>query len=177
VDLKLPHAEFVYNRAPARATGCSPFLGLYGINPLTPIDLIPLPTNCEVIFEVEQTEKEMKKLHEHIRAHIEKINQPYKATANKNKKEVEYQPRDLIWLHLRKERFPIRRKSKLMARGDGPFKVLAKVGTNAYKLELPGDMAISSTFNVGDLSPFVEDDIDFRDLRANPFKGGEDDAN
>ena len=59
-----------------------------------------------------------------------------------------------------------------MARGDRPFKVLAKVGVNAYKLELPGDMAISATFNVGDLSLYVEDEIDFRNLRANPFKGG-----
>jgi len=63
-----------------------------------------------------------------------------------------------------------------MGRGDNSFKVLAKVGANAYKLELPGDMAISATFNIGDLSPYVEDDIDFGDLRVNPLKGGEDDA-
>lgn len=63
-----------------------------------------------------------------------------------------------------------------MARGDGPFKVLAKVGANAYKLELPGDMTVSATFNVGDLSPYIEDEIDFGDLRANPLKEGEDDA-
>ena len=58
-----------------------------------------------------------------------------------------------------------------MARGDGPFKVLAKAGANAYKLELPGDMAVSATFNVGDLCSYVEDEIDFGDLRANPLKG------
>jgi len=86
---------------------------------------------------------------------------------------MEFQPGDLVWLHL-KERFPTKRKSKLMARGDGPFKVLARVGANAYKLELPGDMAVSATFNVGDLSPYIEDEIDFVDLRANPLKGGED---
>ena len=63
-----------------------------------------------------------------------------------------------------------------MAKGDGPFKVLAKVGANAYKLEPPGDMAILATFNVGDLSPYVEDEIYFGDLRENPLKGGEDDA-
>jgi len=50
------------------------------------------------------------------------------------------------------------------------------VGANAYKLELPRDMAVSTTFNVGDLSPYVKDDIDFGDLRENPFEGGEDDA-
>ena len=68
------------------------------------------------------------------------------------------------------------RKSKLMARGDGPFKVLAKVGAIACKLELPGDMAVSATFNVGDLSPYVEDEIEFGELRENLLIGGEDDA-
>ena len=89
---------------------------------------------------------------------------------------MEFLPGDLVWLHLRKERFPTRRKSKLKARGDRPYKVLVKVGANANKLELVGNMAISVTFNVCDLSPYVEDEIEFRDLRANPLKGGEGDA-
>jgi len=147
-DIKLPHAEFAYNRTPIRATGCSPFEALYGMNPLTPTDLIPLLTDCKVSFEAEQRAKEMKSMHEQIRAHIDKVNEAYKAKANQNRKGMEFQPGDLIWLHLRKERFPNRRKSKLMAREDGPFKVLAKVGANVYKLELPGDMAVSATFNV-----------------------------
>lgn len=63
-----------------------------------------------------------------------------------------------------------------MAKEDGPSRVLSKVGANSYKLELPGDMVISTTFNVGDLSPYVEDEIDYGDLRSNPLNGGEDDA-
>jgi len=127
-DLKLPHAEFAYNIAPTRATGCSPFEALHGINPLTPIDLIPLPTTCKVSFEAEKSAKEMKKLHEQIRAHIENVNEAYKRQANKNRKGMDYRPGDLIQLHLMKERLTSRTKSKLMFRGDGPFKVLAKVG-------------------------------------------------
>jgi len=70
----------------------------------------------------------MKKLHEQIRALIEKINKAYKLKVNKNRTGVEYQLGDLFWLLLRKESFPMKRKSKLMKRGDSPFKVLAKVG-------------------------------------------------
>ena len=33
---------------------------------------------------------------------------------------------DIVWLHLRKDRFPQERNSKLKPRGDGPFKVLKK---------------------------------------------------
>jgi len=36
-----------------------------------------------------------------------------------------------------------------MSRGDKPFKVPAKVGANAYKLDLLGDMTISVTFLCG----------------------------
>jgi len=116
----------------------------------------------------------MKRLYEQIRAHIEKLNEAYKARANQDRKGMEFKPGDLVWLHLREERFPTRRKSKLMARGDGPFKVLAMVGANAYKLELPGDMAVLGTFDAGDLSPYIKDEIDFSNLIANPLNGGED---
>jgi len=44
-----------------------------------------------------------------------------------------------------------------MARSDGPFKVIEMVGKNAYKLQLLGDVAVSATFNIGDLSLYVED--------------------
>ena len=54
---------------------------------------------------------------------------------------------------------------------------MQKMGDNAYKVELPADMNISATFNVGDLTCYIEDDDeDIQDLRANPLQGGEVDA-
>ena len=64
-----------------------------------------------------------------------------------------FAPGDLVWLHLPKDRFPNLRKSKLMPRADGPFKVLEKINDNAYKLELPADFGVSLTFNTKDLKP------------------------
>ena len=67
-----------------------------------------------------------------------------------------------VWLHLRKDRFPDLRKSKLMPRAAGPFKVLDKINDNAYKLELPIDFGtVSPTFNIADLKPYFgeEDEI------------------
>jgi len=101
----------------------------------------------------------------------------YKAKANKHRKAITFKPRDLVWMHCRKERFPSRRKNKPMPRSDGPFKVLERVNVNAYKLELPGDMGASSTFNVGDLIPYLEDEEEGDDLRANHIQEGEDEAN
>jgi len=64
-----------------------------------------------------------------------------------------------------------------MPRSDGPFKVLEKVNDNSYKLELPGDMDVSSTFNVGDLTPYRKDKEDGDDLKANHIQEREDEAN
>ena len=47
---------------------------------------------------------------------------------------------------------------------EGPFKVLERIGDNACKLELPGNMHVCASFNVGDLAPYMEDNFD--DLRA-----------
>ena len=39
----LPHAEFSYNRVVHNTTQHTPFEVVYGFNPLTPLDLFPLP--------------------------------------------------------------------------------------------------------------------------------------
>lgn len=70
---------------------------------------------------------------------------------------------------MRHERFPNQRKSKLSPRGDGPFRVIEKINDNAYKLELPGELNISPTFNVTDLAPF---DAEEPVLRSEPFQEG-----
>jgi hypothetical protein len=85
-----------------------------------------------------------------------------------------FEPGDWVWLHMRKERFPVQRRSKLLPRGDGPFQVLERINDNAYKLDLPGEYNVSTTFNVTDLSPFdAGDDLD---LRTNPLEEEGNDA-
>ena len=68
-------------------------------------------------------------------------------------------------MHMHKEIFYTQRRSKLLPRGDGPFQVLKRINDNAYKLDLPNEYNVSSTFNVTDLSPFDVGD----DLRTNHF--------
>ena len=54
-------------------------------------------------------------------------------------------------IRIRPERFPSGTNQKLHAHNAGPFKVLQRVGPNAYVLDLPHDFGISSTFNIEDL--------------------------
>ena len=80
----------------------------------------------------------------------------------------------MVWVHFRKDKFPVHRKSKLMPRGDGPFKVLAKINNNSYKIDLPtSEFGVRNTFSVADLTPFAGEDLDAS--RSTPFQGGEDD--
>jgi hypothetical protein len=90
-------------------------------------------------------------MHETTKLNIEKMNEKYQIAGSKVRRKVKLEPRDLVWLHLRKERFPGLRKSKLMFRVDGPFKILEKINDNAYKLELPLEFGVSPTINISNL--------------------------
>ncbi|GKD58994.1 hypothetical protein Tco_1296503 [Tanacetum coccineum] len=67
---------------------------------------------------------------------------------------------NLVWIHLRKERFPAGHFGKFKPRGDGLFRVLKKINDNAYKIELLGHYTVSATFNVADLLPYKGDSDD-----------------
>ena len=66
------------------------------------------------------------------------------------------------------------RKSKLMPRADGPFKIIEKINDNTYKLELPPEFGVSPTFNIADLKPYLGEE-DELESRTTPLQEGEDD--
>jgi hypothetical protein len=169
----LPFIEFAYNRSVHSTTDFSPFEIVYGFNPLTPLELLPLPVHERTSLDGQKKAEMVKKLHESVWQHIEKKNEQYATKANKGRRQVIFEPGDWVWVHMRKERFLARRRSKLHPRGDGPFQVLERINDNAYKLDLPGEYNISATFNVSDLSLFDVGD----DSRLNPFKERGNDEN
>ena len=139
----LPHIEFAYNRSMHSTTKMCPFEIVYGLLPRAPIDLMPLPTSEKLNFDAKQRAELMLKLHETTKQNIERMNAKYKFAGDKGRKAINFEPGDLVWLHLRKQRFPALRKSKLMPRADGPFRVLQRINENAYKLDLPADFGVS----------------------------------
>jgi hypothetical protein len=169
----LPHVEFAYNRAVHSTTHFCPFEVVYGFKPLAPIDLLSLPLQERSNMDASKRAAYVKKIHEQTKEAIEKKAKYYAEWANKRRKKVTFEPGDFVWVHLRKERFPEKRKSKLMPRGDGPFRVLAKINDNAYKIELPDDYGVSTTFNVADLAPYFGPEES--ESRTTPFQEGEDD--
>ncbi|WVZ84898.1 hypothetical protein U9M48_031868 [Paspalum notatum var. saurae] len=134
----LPHVEFAYNRAE------------------------------RVNFDASKRAEFVKNLHDRARANIEKMTKQYEKSANKGRRKMLFEPRELVWVHLRKDRFPEQHKSKLQPRADGPFKVLRKINDNAYEIDLPSTYGVSTSFNVADLSPF----FGLEESRMTPFQGG-----
>jgi hypothetical protein len=92
------------------------------------------------------------------------MNAKYKISGDKGRKQLDFASGDLVWLHLRRERFPDLRKCKLMPRDDGLFNVLEKINDNAYKLYLPAEFGVSPIFNIADLKPYLreEDELELR---------------
>ena len=107
----LPHVEFAYNRSLHSATKYTPFEIVYGFNPLTPLDLTPLPLSERTNLDGKQKADFVKQIHEKTKANIERRTEQYARIANKGRKQVIFEPGEWVWLHLRKERFPEQRKS------------------------------------------------------------------
>ena len=59
----IPHAEFAYNRAKHSTTGKSPFMIIYGFEPTTTLDLLPLPLHEQINMDIEKRAELMKTLH------------------------------------------------------------------------------------------------------------------
>ena len=98
-------------------------------------------------------------MHKDTRNTIERQVQHLATKLNVNKHPMIFNIGDLVWLRLRKDRFPQERKSKLRPRADGPLKVLARYNNNAYKIDIPRDKYnVSDIFNVKDLAKYHGDE-------------------
>jgi hypothetical protein len=170
----LPHVEFAYNHATHSSTKMCPFQIVYGYIPRAPIDLFSLDAadapHIDAVAHVEQ----MINLHEQTQQNIAAANAKYQVAGSKGRKLVTFEPGDMVWLHLRKDRFPTLRRSKLMPRAAGPFKILTKINDNAYILDLPAEFGVSTSFNVADLTPYAGEDEELPS-RTTSVQEGEDD--
>jgi len=155
-------------------TSHSPFEVVYGFNPLTPLNFLPLLTHeawtCQ---DGEAKAKYIQDLHSQVKEIIERRVKKQQVDGNKGRKEVIFQEVDWVLLHLRNERLHTQRKSKLLPRGDGPFQVIRRINNNAYELDLPPSYNISNSFNVCDFSPF---DVGFKNSWLNSLQEGDDEG-
>ncbi|KAH9658325.1 hypothetical protein KPL70_023447 [Citrus sinensis] len=90
----LPLVEFAYNRFVHSATKYSPFEIVYGFNPLTPLDLTPLPVFEHVNLDGKKKAEIVKQTHEKLKFNIERRTEQYAKQANKGRHKLVFEPGD-----------------------------------------------------------------------------------
>ncbi|GJV68966.1 putative reverse transcriptase domain-containing protein [Tanacetum coccineum] len=111
-------------------------------------------TGLEIVHET--TEKIMQ-----IKSHIQAARNRQKSYADKRRKPLEFQVGDKVMMKVSpwKRVIHFGKWGKLNPRYIGPFKILAKVGTVAYRLELLEQLSrVHSTFHVSNLKKCLSDE-------------------
>lgn len=149
----LPLAEFTHNNRVHSATGKSPFMIMYGRNPLlVPDSIRPSPFTNPAAKDFTKT---MTKIHAEAKAALETAAKNMKTQYDKRKRPtVVYQVGDKVWLDTANLHLP-QPKKKLDDKRVGPFIILEKTGASAYKLKLPPHWKIHPRFNEKLLTPYV----------------------
>ncbi|GJT88966.1 putative reverse transcriptase domain-containing protein [Tanacetum coccineum] len=150
-DRHLPLVEFSYNNSYHTSIKAAPFEALYGRKFQSPVYWAEVGdaqlTGPEIIHET--TEKIIQ-----IKKHIQAAHDRQKSYADRRRKPLEFQVGDKVMLKVSPWKGVIRfgKRGKLNPCYIRPFKILAKVGTTAYRLELPEQLSrVHNTFNVSNL--------------------------
>ncbi|GJR43243.1 putative reverse transcriptase domain-containing protein [Tanacetum coccineum] len=133
----LPLVEFSYNNSYHASIKAAPFEALYGRKCRSPV--------CWA----------------EIKQRIQAAHDQQKGYADLKRKPMEFQVGDRVMLKVSPWKGVVHfgKRGKLNPRYVGPFKVLAKVGAVAYKLELPQELSrVHNTFHVSNLKKCYADE-------------------
>ena len=142
----LSTVEMVMNSLPNRSTGYSPFFLMYGYHPVLPVELLKGDevTNVETIAKYLERTQEVWR---HARVQMEKALVAQQSYYNKQHRDVQFAVGDTVLLstqNLRLKGIP----HKLQRKFCGPYKILEKIGAQAYRLKLPDTWRIHPVFHV-----------------------------
>ncbi|QRW13671.1 Retrotransposable element Tf2 protein [Ceratobasidium sp. AG-Ba] len=144
----LPLAEFAYNNGVNVSTGKTPFFANYGFHPKFAVGDKEGQGLAIADNHAEWLQKGYDELKAALTVSQERMKEYYD---RKHRAPEEIKVGDQVWLdnqNIQSQR-PAR---KLAAKRIGPFKVLAKIGKQAFKLELPHTLKIHPVFPVALLS-------------------------
>ena len=132
-------AKYACNQSVNATTGKAPFDVVLKYSPSMRINVAHEAPTGHILRENEAARERAARMEQAATASDEAFktaNEVMRKHADKKRKEMQFQEGDLVKLVAKYIR-TLRVHKKLVERFLGPFKVLAKVGINAYKLDLP----------------------------------------
>ncbi|CAA7025641.1 unnamed protein product [Microthlaspi erraticum] len=150
-------AEFAHNHATNRSSGFSPFEVVYSLLPRGPLDLTTVPDCKRMHGRAVEFVDSLRDTHKQAHDQLEFSAQKYKSRADSKRRELIFEPGEMVWVLLTKDRMPLHEYNKLGSRNIGPVEVLERINNNAYCLRLPPHIKTADVFNVKYLSKFHGD--------------------
>ena len=150
-------AEFTYNNSYQSTIGMAPFEALYGKPCLSPICWVE--AGEKAVLGPEYIKETTEKI-ELVRRRMAAAQDRQKKFADKKRKQVEYEVGDYVFIKVSPMKKVLRfgKQGKLTPRYVGPYKILERIGSLAYRLELPEEMsAMHNVFHVSQLRRWVHD--------------------
>lgn len=146
--------ELWYNTSYHHSLGISPFQALYGRPPPELIDYRPGDSNMEA---VDILLKQRDLLLWEFRVNLQVAQERMKKYADRKRRPFKFEVGNWVWLRLQ----PYRQNLvnhwsclKLTKRFYGPYQIVRKVSSVAYRLKLPPDNTIFPVFHIALLKPF-----------------------
>ena len=144
----VPWVEYCYNTSTHSSTRKTPFEIVYGRAPPTLLSYVPGTSQVESVdVELQARDSVIKELKENIQQAQERMRRYY----NGKHTEREFQVGEWVFLRLqpyRQASLSLRRNIKLSPRFYGPYKIVRRIGTVAYELELLPGTKIHPVFHV-----------------------------
>jgi hypothetical protein len=146
----LASTEFWYNTSLHSSLGCSPFEALYGHQPR----LLKLEPPAAGSGDLDKWLQERAIMNTLIRQHLTRAQVHMKKQADKNMSECEFSVGTFVYLKLQpyvQSSVMSRANQKLSFKYFGPFKIVERIGSVAYRLLLPDSSSIHPVVHVSQI--------------------------